>query len=127
MMDSRREDQLAAGISLLSIHVDLANVLERLSGSGRKPREIQHGRPARSRDPQLAIPGGGYVRISRGAFFRQKTISTSEFRVINRVLLFALPASQGGGSNASDASRSTGNPQILLDHLDLISDEGCDS
>ncbi len=57
----------------------------------------------------------------------KKPSARPKFRVIDRVLLFALPTSQTGGSDASDASRSTGNPQVLLDRLDLSPVEGCDS
>src|SRR3984885_9016512 len=126
-MQSRREDQFAARTSLLSIHLDLADVLERLAGSVGKPGEIQHGRSTQSCDPQLAILCDSHVRISAGAFVRQKAVGASEIRVIDGLLLFALPAAQAGGADASDGSRSTGNPQVLLDHLDLITVEGCDS
>ena len=50
-----------------------------------------------------------------------------EFRVIHRVLLFVLPTSKTGGSDARDTSRSTGNPQVLLHHLDLSPVEGGDT
>src|ERR1700722_6599250 len=113
-MQPRREDQFAARISLLPIHLYLADVLERLAGRAGKPGEIQHGRAAQRRDPKLAILGGSHVRISASAFVGQKAIGASEFRVIQRLLLCALPTSQTGGSDASETSRSSGSPQVLL-------------
>ncbi len=126
-MQSRREDQFAARISLLPIHLDLADVLERLARRGRQPGEIQHGRAAQSREPKLAILGGSYDRISVAAFFQQQAVGASEFRVIDRVLPFVLPTSQAGGADAYEASRCAGNPQVLLDRVDLSAVEGCDS
>src|SRR5580704_12915914 len=127
MMQSRREDQFAARTSLLSIHLDLADVLERLAGSVGKPGEIQHGRSAQSRDPKLVILCDSHVRISASAFYRRHAVGMPEFRVIHRVLLFVLPTSKTGGSDARDTSRSTGNPQVLLHHLDLSPVEGGDT
>src|ERR1700723_2661817 len=125
MMQSRRKDQLAARISPFPIYLDLADVLERLPRRGRKPGKIQLGDAAQSRNPKLAISGGGHIRVSAGAFFRQKAIGASELRVIDRIPLFALPASQTGSADASDASRSTGHPEVALDHVDISPVEGC--
>src|SRR5882724_6115197 len=127
MMKSRREDQFAARISLFPINLHLADVLERLAGSGRKPGKIKHRRSAHSRDPELAILGGGHVWISGRALVRQEAVGASEIRVVDRLLLSALPTSQSGGSEASDASRSTGNPQVVFDHADITAVDGCDS
>src|SRR5260370_32254596 len=128
MMQPRREDQFAARISLLPINLDLADVLDRLAGSGRKPGEIQHRHAVQSRDPKPVILGGSYDRISVAGFFQQQPVGAAEFRVIDRVLPFVLPTSQVGGADAYDASRSAGNPQLLLDRLDLSRvEEWCDS
>src|SRR5258708_5773343 len=115
MMQSRREGQFSARISLFPIYLDLADVLERLACRGRKPGWIQHGRAAKTRAPEFAILGGGHVWISVGAFVRQKAVGAPEICVVESLLLSALPPSQSGGSDARDACRSAGKPQVLLE------------
>src|SRR5260370_42551296 len=98
MMQPRREDQFAARISLLPINVDLADVLDRLAGSGRKPGELQHGHAAQSRDPKPSILGGSYHWISVAGFFQQQAVYSSELRVIGILLPVDLPTSPTGGA-----------------------------